>query len=284
MRHIALRRTKQSKDKNGQPILDLPPNNLQLVSLTLGESEHAFYSSHHQRYKHDFKKAIENDSVLKNYCSILQELLRLRQICVHMALVRDAEDLSVGEEGDVIKNIAAHGISKSRGIQLLGLMRDAGGAFCSECGTEMILGDGVNLEENDVEEKKPTKRSKKSVKSTTVSINNSEDDASLPSTEFVITRCQHLFCQACFKSKICVGWPTHVKATDRVDCSICRIVMTPSIDAVPISSFEVERALAGAVEGETVKKGKKAPRVFEHSTKTLYVIPHHFRSPLTVLS
>lgn len=273
MRHLALRRTKQSKDKDGKPILDLPPNNLHLVTLEFGAAEHAFYSSHHTRYKHDFQKLVDTDTVMKNYCSILQELLRLRQICVHSALVRDAEDAVAG---DVDKHIEAHGISKSRAIQLLGLMRDAGGVFCSGCETELVSGGVANLDERaEVEERKPAGKSRRTTKSSTASAVCSEEESSTSPTQvLVITRCKHVFCQPCFQQKVCKNWPKHVKAGDRAECSACQTEITLAIDAVQVGVDELARALVDAADGDlgTSKKAKKA-RVFEHSTKTVYVSP-----------
>lgn len=43
MRHLALRRTKASVDKDGKPILSLPPNNQKIVHLAFDPAEHAFY-------------------------------------------------------------------------------------------------------------------------------------------------------------------------------------------------------------------------------------------------
>lgn len=193
-----------------------------------------------------------------------------------MALVRDAEDVSSGAGGgDVIKNIEENGISKPRAIQLLGLMRDAGGVFCTECGTEMVpSGDGAAFEEEAIVDKKPTRKSRKVVKSATASAACSEDEFATPTPStgirFIITRCQHLFCQGCFKTKVCANWPKLVTQNDRADCSICRTVITPAIDAVEIGTEELERAVSDGAEGDSGKKGKKA-RVFEHSTKTLSV-------------
>ena len=278
MRHLALRRTKASVDKDGKPILDLPPNNQKVVHLAFDSAEHAFYSSHHNRYKHDFKKLEESDSVMKNYCSILQELLRLRQICVHMALVRDSEDLAqsggVNGGGDLVKNIEDHGISKPRAIQLLGLMRDAGGAQCSECGHDMLpVGLSTGVEDVEVD-KKPAKKSRKLVKSATASAAPSEDESGCSELKSIITRCQHLFCRACFRAKVCATWP-HVKADDRAACSVCRADLTPALDAVEIGARELERALEDAADGDLlVASGKKAKgtRFFEHSTKTKCVL------------
>ncbi|KAM0789050.1 hypothetical protein ACM66B_003113 [Microbotryomycetes sp. NB124-2] len=296
MRHLCLRRTKESKDKNGKPILQLPPVSHQMVKLELAPQEHAFYSSHHSRYKHDFQKLEETDSVMKNFCSILQELLRLRQICVHMALVRDAEDLAVGgEEGDLIKTIAKHGISKPRAIKLLSLMKDAGAGQCAECGQEMLAGGSGSTGEDDetngatatTSKRKQTatnsRKKTKVTKSASLSAPNTDDDTDgvTSSTKddrvAIITRCQHLFCRQCFTSTVCPTWSKKLSHDVRAACSQCREEMTPVLDAVEVTPAELERAveeakdeLAEAESGRGRKKGKKAQsnRMLEMSTKT----------------
>lgn len=282
MRHLALRRTKKSVDVNGRPILDLPPNDIKLVRLEFSAAEHAFYRSRHTRYKHDFAKLAESDTVMKNYCSILQELMRLRQICVHMALVRDSED-SKATEGDLVSTIATHGISKPRAIQLLGLMKEAGAAQCAECGVDMLPGGfGADQEEvmdDAVTDQKPKKKGRKSViQSATTSANVSEDDQAMAGVaatglRMIVTKCQHLFCRGCFQSKVCPAWPNAIKADDRVECTFCGVDLTPALDAVEVGATEVEKAILEAVEGDgDGKKGKKVARLFEHSTKTQYVV------------
>lgn len=233
---------------------------------------------------------------MKNYCSILQELLRLRQICVHMALVRDSEELvsagapatNGGGGGNLIATIEAHGISKPRAIQLLGLMKDAGGVECCECGHEMLpTNSGERIEDMEEGEKKPMKkRSKKLIPSATASAACSDDDSLTGSSasqsgmapsalpRLVVTRCQHLFCRTCFRSKVYSLWPNSVKADDRAECSVCKTTITPAIDAVELGVEEVENALMAMVEGDAATKGKNgkksknAARLFEHSTKT----------------
>ncbi|KAK4055462.1 hypothetical protein OIV83_000008 [Microbotryomycetes sp. JL201] len=276
MRHLCLRRTKESTDKNGKPILQLPPVSHQMVKLELDPQEHAFYSSHHSRYKHDFKKLEETDSVMKNFCSILQELLRLRQICVHMALVRDAEDLAVGENGDLIQTIIKHGISKPRAIKLLSMMKDAGVGQCAECGQEMLAGggSGANGEDDETDgaavttskRKTAVRKKTKVTKSASVSAHNTDEDtdgvtgSAKDDRVAVITRCQHLFCRQCFTST-------------------CREELTPVLDAVEVTPAELERAVeqakdelaeADSQRGRAGKKGKKpqSGRMVEMSTKT----------------
>ncbi|KPV72160.1 uncharacterized protein RHOBADRAFT_18418 [Rhodotorula graminis WP1] len=287
MRYIALRRTKDTKDTQGKPILSLPPINNALVHLKFTEAERAFYASRHQRYKHDFAQMEANDSVMKNFCSILQELLKLRQICVHPALLQDTEDRSSANGGDLVATIEAHGISKSRAIQLLALMRDAGGGDCSECGCAMQAFSRANVEDlngaaadDDVKpgRKPPAKRARKTKTQTgaTSVANSTEDDGGAVQDDVsaVVTRCQHVYCAPCFKLRVCPEWPD-VKGEEKVVCQVCAKEILPALDAVEIGPREYQKALErSADEGLPAtgkgKKGRKAKatRLFEHSTKT----------------
>ncbi|GAA5933630.1 hypothetical protein JCM3775_003757 [Rhodotorula graminis] len=287
MRYIALRRTKDTKDTQGKPILSLPPINNALVHLKFTEAERAFYASRHQRYKHDFAQMEANDSVMKNFCSILQELLKLRQICVHPALLQDTEDRSSANGGDLVATIEAHGISKSRAIQLLALMRDAGGGDCSECGCAMQAFSRANVEDlngaaadDDVKpgRKPPAKRARKTKTQTgaTSVANSTEDDGGAVQDDVsaVVTRCQHVYCTPCFKLRVCPEWPD-VKGEEKVLCQVCAKEILPALDAVEIGPREYQKALErSADEGLPAtgkgKKGRKpkATRLFEHSTKT----------------
>jgi SWI/SNF-related matrix-associated actin-dependent regulator of chromatin subfamily A3 len=236
-------------DKDGKRILDLPPNTVKLVHLKFSPAEHAFYSSRHARYKHDFAKLQETDTVMKNYCSILQELLRLRQICDHLDLVRSSEDANIGT-GD---SISTHGISKSRAIQLLSVMNEAGSAQCVECGKELlpsiVADDSEDLEAGEKKQKKPKKILASTSTSKTASAVGSKDDS------LVITICKHQFCRPCFQKAVYPPWP-ELKSEDRVECSVCREVITPAIDVVELELQEVETGLQDLIDAD-VGKGKK---------------------------
>jgi hypothetical protein len=288
MRHLTLRRTKDTKDENGKPILSLPPIDNKLIELEFNPTEAAFYASRHTRYKHEFAQLEKTDSVGKNYCTILQELLKLRQICVHPALLQESEDRSAAA-GDLSSNIQQHGISKSRAVQLLALLADVGGGECGEC--QIVLStienqSGANDldQEEDVKPKRPIKKQRKTASTTTSAgpstANNSEDDSpsntctsESPST--VVTKCQHIFCHDCFRAKICPAWPK-VTADDTALCSTCRTEIVPALDAVEIGAKELQRSLEQALdeqiaEDKKTKGKKKATRLFEHSTKTRLV-------------
>ncbi|OAY75863.1 putative SWI/SNF-related matrix-associated actin-dependent regulator of chromatin subfamily A member 3-like 3, partial [Ananas comosus] len=92
LRPLMLRRTKESKDKEGRPILVLPPVNVQVVECDQSEAEHDFYEALFRRSKVRFDQFVAQGKVLHNYASILELLLRLRQCCNHPFLVMSRGD------------------------------------------------------------------------------------------------------------------------------------------------------------------------------------------------
>ncbi|GAA5859731.1 hypothetical protein JCM8547_007003 [Rhodosporidiobolus lusitaniae] len=305
MRHLALRRTKDTKGADGKPILALPPMTSQIVELEFSEQERAFYTSHHSRYKDEFHKLEETDSVMKNMCSILQELLKLRQICVHPALLQDSEDRAAGS-ADLAEVIRTKGISKPRAVQLVALFRDSGAGDCAECGNSLAAFGRANVEEldsgeggDDGDEKKPkkpaAKKRKTAPKTTTAATSSNvkfEDDLSVSASatdspalgegetsSCIVTRCQHLFCRPCFMQHMAPSWPA-VKSGAMTLCKVCSSEVQPALDAVEVGAGEFQRAVERGVEedrkkvgkkekeGKEVKGKKKETRLFEHSTKT----------------
>ncbi|GAB2217693.1 hypothetical protein Drorol1_Dr00000897 [Drosera rotundifolia] len=97
LKSLMLRRTKESKDKQGRLIVELPPTNIKTVVCEQSEAEHDFYTALFKRSKVQFDKFVAQGKVLHNYASILELLLRLRQCCNHPFLVMsrcDAPDLN----------------------------------------------------------------------------------------------------------------------------------------------------------------------------------------------
>ncbi|XP_015887954.4 DNA repair protein RAD5B [Ziziphus jujuba] len=87
LRPLMLRRTKDTKDKEGRPILDLPPADIQIIECEQSEAEHDFYDALFKRSKVQFDQFVAQGKVLHNYANILELLLRLRQCCNHPFLV-----------------------------------------------------------------------------------------------------------------------------------------------------------------------------------------------------
>ncbi|KAK1315466.1 hypothetical protein QJS10_CPA06g00275 [Acorus calamus] len=87
LRPLMLRRTKETTDKEGRPILVLPPVDIQLVECETSEAERHFYDALFRKSKVRFDQFVAEGNVLRNYASILELLLRLRQCCNHPFLV-----------------------------------------------------------------------------------------------------------------------------------------------------------------------------------------------------
>ncbi|XP_010243457.1 PREDICTED: putative SWI/SNF-related matrix-associated actin-dependent regulator of chromatin subfamily A member 3-like 2 isoform X2 [Nelumbo nucifera] len=92
LRSMMLRRTKFSTDREGRPILVLPPADIQVIYCELTEAEKDFYEALFKRSKVKFDQFVEQGRVLHNYASILELLLRLRQCCDHPFLVMSRGD------------------------------------------------------------------------------------------------------------------------------------------------------------------------------------------------
>ncbi|KAI3706455.1 hypothetical protein L6452_24209 [Arctium lappa] len=92
LRPIMLRRTKFSTDREGRPILVLPPAEMQVIYCEQTEAEKDFYDALFKRSKVKFDQFVEQGRVLHNYASILELLLRLRQCCDHPFLVMSRGD------------------------------------------------------------------------------------------------------------------------------------------------------------------------------------------------
>ncbi|XP_020110777.1 putative SWI/SNF-related matrix-associated actin-dependent regulator of chromatin subfamily A member 3-like 2 isoform X4 [Ananas comosus] len=97
LKPIMLRRTKSSTDKEGRPIITLPPANVEVLYCDLSETEKDFYDALFRRSKVKFDQFVEQGRVLHNYASILELLLRLRQCCDHPFLVMRWEGRDEGE-------------------------------------------------------------------------------------------------------------------------------------------------------------------------------------------
>nr|GME18621.1 putative SWI/SNF-related matrix-associated actin-dependent regulator of chromatin subfamily A member 3-like 3 [Ipomoea batatas] len=87
LRPLMLRRTKETKDKEGRPILVLPPTDVQVIECEQSEAERDFYDALYKKSKVQFDEFVAQGKVLHNFANILELLLRLRQCCNHPFLV-----------------------------------------------------------------------------------------------------------------------------------------------------------------------------------------------------
>lgn len=93
---ILLRRTKNQKDANGKYLVELPPKEVTIQKLTFNKREEAIYNWLKEKAVNSFNENFRSGMLFKNYSTILTQLLRLRQVCCHIDLIKaietDADD------------------------------------------------------------------------------------------------------------------------------------------------------------------------------------------------
>ncbi|KAF0535217.1 SNF2 family N-terminal domain-containing protein [Gigaspora margarita] len=129
MKCITLRRTKVH---DGKPLLSLPPRNFYIRYLELNEYERKLYDKIYCSQAEQFKRLEQQNNIMQHYVSILQSILRLRQICAHFALVKESELLD--DFGD---KPVSDGLTHARGMILLNLVRENGMDQCGSCMQEL---------------------------------------------------------------------------------------------------------------------------------------------------
>lgn len=87
---ILLRRTKDMKDDDGQPLVTLPSKEVVVEQVKFNKRETKLYEWFKEKANKSFRQSLESGEVLRKYSQILTHILRLRQICCHMDLVSSA--------------------------------------------------------------------------------------------------------------------------------------------------------------------------------------------------
>ncbi|KAF3991732.1 hypothetical protein FT663_02605 [Candidozyma haemuli var. vulneris] len=90
---IFLRRTKNMKSKDGQPLISLPDKEVIVQELEFSKREQLYYDFFKTRAFQSFKEGMKSGDLLKKYTQILTHILRLRQICCHADLVSGSDEL-----------------------------------------------------------------------------------------------------------------------------------------------------------------------------------------------
>ena len=83
---LILRRSKDTLNKNGEPILTLPPMEVKIVEVHLSTAEREFYNALKSKSQSIFEGIVEQGSFTKAYFQIFALINRLRQACDHIAL------------------------------------------------------------------------------------------------------------------------------------------------------------------------------------------------------
>ncbi|KAG9018867.1 hypothetical protein FRB90_008804 [Tulasnella sp. 427] len=101
-RDCLIRRKKDSM-LDGRKLIELPPKEYFNPELALSQEESEIYTFLQARSRAIFNKFLRQGTVLKNYSQVLVLLLRLRQCCVHPALIAQYEDAFL-QKGEIREN------------------------------------------------------------------------------------------------------------------------------------------------------------------------------------
>ncbi|KAG0258506.1 DNA helicase rad5 [Mortierella polycephala] len=94
---LVLRRTKTTKDEDGNPIVMLPERTIEIEYLEFSEQENDIYQALFKDGKTKFNHYCRAGTVLRHYASIFQLLMRMRQVCDHPLLVVGSKTTSTSE-------------------------------------------------------------------------------------------------------------------------------------------------------------------------------------------
>lgn len=115
---LVMRRTKDMKAPNGEPLVALPPKKIEIVDIELSEEERAVYNFIFARVRDSFNANMEAGTLMKSYTSILSKIMRLRQTCCHPILVRNQDVVAEQMEADAAADAAA-GFADDMDLQAL---------------------------------------------------------------------------------------------------------------------------------------------------------------------
>jgi SWI/SNF-related matrix-associated actin-dependent regulator of chromatin subfamily A3 len=192
MRSCTLRRTKDMTGENGKKILELPERKEYQQWLSFRDDERAIYDSIKTAVAAKVDELKKQKQLGKNYATVLQEAMRLRQICDHVDLIKNGAveedyDGTVMDYDVAVAGIDANGLSQARGVSIIAYLKDTDAARCVECDQELAdrfpsltLGDDdlkPDAEEKADSDGKTGRRGKKG------------------SCNPILTSCQHLYCE-----------------------------------------------------------------------------------------
>ncbi|KIJ63774.1 hypothetical protein HYDPIDRAFT_155277 [Hydnomerulius pinastri MD-312] len=96
-RLILLRRKKDSL-LDGKKLIELPVKHIEMEKLEFSQEEREIYLMVEAKSQARFNRFLRAGTVLKNYHQVLVMLLRLRQICVHPALIQETCDALIASD------------------------------------------------------------------------------------------------------------------------------------------------------------------------------------------
>jgi DNA repair protein RAD5 len=115
---LVMRRTKDMKTPDGQPLVPLPPKQIDIVQVELSKPERDVYDYIFSKAKRTFSKNVEAGTVMKAFTTIFAQILRLRQSCCHPILVRHRDIVADEAEASAAAD-AASGLGDDMDLETL---------------------------------------------------------------------------------------------------------------------------------------------------------------------
>ena len=115
---LVIRRTKDMKTPDGEPLVPLPPRTIEVEELQLSKAEKEVYDYIYTRAKRTLNATMEAGTLLKSYTTIFAQILRLRQSCCHPVLTRNKSIATEEEEAAAAADIA-NGLADDMDLQSL---------------------------------------------------------------------------------------------------------------------------------------------------------------------
>ncbi|WVF69696.1 hypothetical protein IAT40_004475 [Kwoniella sp. CBS 6097] len=229
MRCCTLRRTKDSTAEDGSRILNLPPRKEIQLWLELREDERKVYDERASAAKDRVGELKAKNELGKNYANMLQEVLRLRQICNHVDLamlgpVEEDYDGTIMDYQVAAQGIDRNGLNQARAVAVLCFLKEGAGALCAGCGYD--YGDyfpdiGLGGVEEDSKPGEKTKLKKLAAKP-------------------ILTKCLHLYCPGCFKSQVYSDYSKRLKTQIARACGCCNAMLRLPTDIIEVAPPDQE--------------------------------------------
>ncbi|PNS19224.1 DNA repair protein RAD5 [Sphaceloma murrayae] len=104
---LVLRRTKDMRTPDGEPLVPLPPRTIEIEKVTLSKVERELYDHIFARARRTFSANVEAGTLMKSYTTIFAQILRLRQSCDHPSLTRNKAIAAEEAEAEAAADMAA---------------------------------------------------------------------------------------------------------------------------------------------------------------------------------
>ncbi|KAM0793370.1 hypothetical protein ACM66B_000825 [Microbotryomycetes sp. NB124-2] len=217
-----IRRRKDTK-LDGKELVTLPEKACDDTMLELTPEERSIYDAVEKKSQVAFNKFMKAGTVMKNYANVLTMLLRLRQVCLHPALIIEGEDILATSKTAEEELARAKMLLGALAVKRIQESRLAVAKERAEKERSAREGEEIEMEADEC----PICFS---------AVQESEDGG-------VYTKCGHLFCRTCILEVLAkeaeedgANGPGRFKADER-PCPNCRAPISGAM-LFPLSVFE----------------------------------------------